>query len=68
MKNILFTYITPFHPERGGIGRVTHALTLELLKRGYNVFYLIYDCPITIRHEYDYPAPLEYFPSKIEVI
>ena len=33
-KNILFTYITPFHPERGGTGRVTHVLTLELQKRG----------------------------------
>ena len=63
-KNILFTYITPFHPERGGIGRVTHLLTLELQKRGYNVFYLIYDSAITIKHEYDYPAPLEYFPSR----
>jgi len=63
-KNILFTYITPFHPERGGIGRVTHLLTLELQKRGYNVFYLIYDSAITIKHEYNYPAPLEYFPSK----
>ena len=32
MKNIVFTYITPFHPERGGIGRVTHTLTIELQK------------------------------------
>ena len=63
-KNILFTYITPFHPERGGIGRVTHLLTLELQKKGYNVFYLIYDSAITIKHEYNYPAPLEYFPSR----
>ena len=63
MKNICFAYITPFHPERGGIGRVTHTLTLEFQKRGYNVFYLIYPCGITIRHEYDYPAPLEYLPS-----
>ena len=61
--NILFTYITPFHPEKGGIGRVTHTLTLELQRRGYNVFYLIYPCAITVRHEYDYPAPLEYLPS-----
>ena len=42
MKNICFAYITPFHPERGGIGRVTHSLTLELQRRGYHVFYLIY--------------------------
>lgn len=63
MKNICFTYITPFHPDRGGIGRVTHTLTKELQRRGYNVFYLIYPCSITVRHEYDYPAPLEYLPS-----
>lgn len=63
MKNILFTYITPFHPERGGIGRVTDSLTRELLLRGYKVHYLIYDSAITIRHEYDYPASLTYLPS-----
>ena len=61
--NILFAYITPFHPEKGGIGRVTHTLTLELQHRGYKVFYLIYPCGITVRHEYAYPAPLEYLPS-----
>ena len=62
-KNILFTYITPFHPERGGIGRVTHTLALELIRRGYNVYYLIYNCSITIKHIYNYPAPLTYLPS-----
>lgn len=61
--NILFAYITPFHPEKGGIGRVTHTLTLELQRRGYKVFYLIYPCGITVRHEYAYPVPLEYLPS-----
>lgn len=61
--NILFAYITPFHPEKGGIGRVTHTLTLELQHRGYKVFYLIYPSGITVRHEYAYPAPLEYLPS-----
>lgn len=64
VKNILFVYITPFHPERGGIGRVTNMLTIELQKRGYNVFYLIYDCGLFPRWEYDYPAPLTYLPSK----
>lgn len=61
--NILFAYITPFHPNKGGIGRVTHQLTLELLKRGYKVYYLIYKCGVTVQHEYDYPAPLTYLPS-----
>ena len=50
--NILFAYITPFHPEKGGIGRVTHTLTLELQRRGYKVFYLLYPCGITISHAY----------------
>lgn len=63
IKNVCFAYITPFHPDRGGIGRVTYTLTLELMKRGYNVFYLIYPSAITVRHEYSYPAPLEFLPS-----
>lgn len=63
MKNICFAYITPFHPERGGIGRVTHILTLELLRRGYNVFYLIFCSGITIKYVYDYPVPLTYLSS-----
>lgn len=62
--NILFAYTDPFHPERGGVGRVTNMLTLELQKRGYNVFYLIYDVGFYPRWEYDYPAPLTYLPSK----
>ncbi len=62
--NLLFTYITPFHPERGGIGRVTDSLTREFLRRGHKVHYLIYDSAITIHHVYDYPAPLTYLPSR----
>lgn len=61
--NICFAYITPFHPERGGIGRVTHILTEEFHKRGHKVFYIIYPSAITVRHEYNYPAPLFYLPS-----
>ena len=51
MRNILFAYITPFHPERGGIGRVTDSLTREFLRRGHKVHYLIYDSAITIHHD-----------------
>lgn len=64
MKRIVFCYITPFHPYKGGIGRVTDALTRELQKRGHEVFYLIFESGITIKHEFDYPAPLHYLPSK----
>lgn len=64
MKNILFVYTDNFHPERGGVGRVTNMLTLELQKRGYNVFYLIYDGEFFPRWDYNHPAPLTYLPSK----
>lgn len=58
---IVFCYITPFHPNKGGIGRVTDALSRELQRRGYDIFYLIY--PVTDKHEFNYPAPLKYLPS-----
>lgn len=61
---LAFCYITPFHPNKGGIGRATDALTREFQHRGHEVFYLIYPSGMTIRHEYDYPAPLEYLPSE----
>ena len=64
MIRIAFCYITPFHPNKGGIGRVTDALTRELQRRGHEVYYLIFESGMTIKHEYDYPAPLYYLPSK----
>ncbi len=64
MKRIAFCYITPFHPNKGGIGRVTDTLTREFQKRGHEVFYLIFESGITIKHEFDYPAKLTYLPSK----
>ncbi len=64
MTRIAFCYITPFHPNKGGIGRVTDALTRELQRRGHEVFYLIFESGMTIKHEFDYPAPLYYLPSK----
>ncbi len=63
MSHILFTYITPFHPLRGGIGRVTDTLTRALQSRGHRVYYLIYRSALTEEHVYDYPAPLFYLPS-----
>lgn len=62
--NIVFCYITPFHPNKGGIGRVTDKLCRELQQRGHSVYYLIFESGMTIKHEYDYPAPLTYLPSK----
>lgn len=68
--NILFTYVTPFHPQRGGIGRVTDSLTREFKRRGHNVYYLIYPSllkPFGVNdtENFSFPAPLEFLPSKI---
>lgn len=67
--NILFTYITPFHPKRGGIGRVTDSLTREFLRRGHKVYYLIYPSymhplGVTDTEKFDFPVPILYTPSK----
>lgn len=62
--NIVFCYITPFHPNKGGIGRVTDTLAREFLRRGHNIYYLIYDNGTSPHHEFDYPAKLWYLPSQ----
>ncbi len=61
MKNIVFTYITPFPSGKGRIGRVTDTLTREFLKRGFTIRL---SSAVTVRHEYDYPALLTYLPSQ----
>lgn len=60
--NILFCYPTLFHPMRGGIERVTDILARELLRRGYNVFYLHNKRDESLM-DYDYPAPVSFFPE-----
>lgn len=62
--NILFTASTPFHPQRGGVGRVTDTLCKELQKRGYQVFYLNADWVAEERKKYEYPAPVTILPIK----
>ncbi len=62
--NILFAASTPFHPQRGGVGRVTDTLCKELLKRGYQVFYLNADWVAEERKKYKYPAPVTILPIK----
>lgn len=62
--NILFTSSTPFHPLRGGVGRVTDTLCKELQKRGYQVFYLNADWVAEERKKYKYPAPVTILPIK----
>ncbi len=60
--NILFCYPTLFNPMRGGIERVTDILAKELIKRGYNVFYLHNKRDESLM-DYDYPAPVGFFPE-----
>ena len=62
--NILFTSSTPFHPLRGGVGRVTDTLCKELQKRGYQVFYLNADWVAEEQKKYKYPAPVTILPIK----
>ena len=40
MKKILFVSLHTIHSSLGGVERVTHLLTTELIKRGYSVIYL----------------------------
>lgn len=59
---ILFIYENEFIPEKGGIRRVTDVLAREFLKRGHDVFYLVFrktpeGC------NYDYPVENFYFPD-----
>lgn len=60
--NILFIYPTMFHPERGGVERVTDILAKEFRNRGHNIFYLnnIYNKSLD---NYEYPASMDFFPD-----
>lgn len=62
--NILFVSPTPFHPFRGGVGRVTYTLTKEFQKRGYQIFYLHQSWYMEDRKQFEYPATVAIFPSK----
>lgn len=64
MTNILFTSNTPFHPYRGGVGRVTDILCKELQKtQKYNIYYLNCCWYNEDRKNYNYPAPVTILPS-----
>ncbi len=53
--NILFVYPTLFHPQRGGIERVTDSLAREMKARGHNIFYL-HNKPDECLMDFDYPS------------
>lgn len=59
--NILFVYPTLFHPNRGGVERVTDILTREFLKRGHHVHYL-HNKHNEKLEDFNYAVRPEYFP------
>lgn len=63
--NILFTSPTPFHPLKGGVGRVTDTLCREFQKRGHAVFYIHLSWYMEDRKNYPYPAPVTILPTNI---
>ena len=58
--NLLFVYPTAFIPYKGGVERVTYLLSLELRKRGHNIFHLHTHKDI---NETKFEFPTVYFPS-----
>lgn len=60
--NILFTYPTMFHPQRGGVERVTDLLAKELTKRGHSIYYLHNKTDDTLI-DYNYPGRVYFFPT-----
>lgn len=63
--NILFLHPVMFHPQRGGIERVSDLLSREFLRRGHNVLCL-HNVRDENRMDYAYPAPLHFFPNPIQ--
>lgn len=64
--NILFTSSAPFHPLRGGVGRVTDTLCRALQKRGHKVWYLHHTWYAEDRKDFAYPAPTAVLPYENE--
>lgn len=57
--NILFTSPTSFHPQKGGVGRVTDTLCREFQKRGYTIYYL---------HRKWYPEDNYPYPASVTIL
>lgn len=62
--NILFTSSTPFHPLRGGVGRVTDTLCKAFLSKGHKVFYLHHKWSDNDNKNYHYPVPTDVLPNQ----
>lgn len=65
--NILFTYPTMFHPQRGGVERVTDLLAKELTKRGHSIYYLHNKTDDTLI-DYNYPGRVYFFQLRITIL
>lgn len=63
--NILFIYPLVFHPQRGGIERVSILLCREFMKRGHHVFFM-HNVRDKDRMDYPYPVPLYFFPNPVQ--
>lgn len=63
--NMLFVNNIPFNPVAGGIERVTDILAKELVRRGYNIFYLCgkLDADSSDLLNYAFPAKLYQLPE-----
>lgn len=61
--NILFCNDIPFNPRYGGIERVTDLIVRELLKYGYNIYYLSGKVSKTEILNYSYPVKLYQLPE-----
>jgi len=60
---ILFAYTLPFHPERGGIERVTHSLASVFSIEGYEIWYLHRKLTCEEK-QFKYPAIIAEFPEQ----
>lgn len=60
--NILFLNTTTFNPLSGGVERVTDTLTKELVKKGYNIFYLSLYSSNERQECYHFPTKMCIFP------
>ena len=65
--NILFIHPVMFHPQRGGIERVSDLLCREFIRRGHHVLCL-HSVRDESRMDYAYPAPSYFFPYQVREV
>lgn len=65
--NILFIHPVMFHPQRGGIERVSDLLCREFIRRGHHVLCL-HSVRDESRMDYAYPASSYFFPYQVREV